>query len=65
MLRSNAFHDNFGDGILVVEGAENNTITHNVATGNDGIDLVDENLGCDNNQWSGNRFSTRSQDCID
>jgi parallel beta-helix repeat protein len=70
-LRSNTFVNNFGDGILVVfdedegEAAENNTIIDNFATGNGGTDLVDQNPGCDNNQWTGNRFVTRSQDCID
>jgi parallel beta-helix repeat protein len=69
-LRSNTFVSNFGDGILVVydkdegEAAENNTILDNVATGNGDTDLVDENPDCDNNQWSGNRFVTRSRDCI-
>jgi parallel beta-helix repeat protein len=63
-LRSNAFIDNVGDGILVTEGAEGNTVIHNVATGNGVTDLVDENIDCDNNQWSKNRFGTRSQDCI-
>jgi parallel beta-helix repeat protein len=64
-LRSNAFIGNFGEGILVKDGAENNRITHNVASGNVGTDLVDENPDCDDNQWSKNRFGTRSQDCIE
>jgi parallel beta-helix repeat protein len=64
-LRRNAFIKNAGGGILVREGAESNAIIHNVALGNDGTDLVDENLNCDGNDWSRNKFRTKSQDCID
>jgi hypothetical protein len=66
-LRRNASLDNAGDGILVTEGARDNLIHRNRALGNDGTDVVDQNLDppCDKNEWRRNRFETASQDCIE
>jgi parallel beta-helix repeat protein len=46
-------------------GALSNVIAGNQATGN-GTDLIDENPGCDDNDWHGNIFDTADpEDCID
>lgn len=44
--------------VFVHDGAHSNSITGNTAAGNTEIDLVDENSGCDRNQWRGNGFDT-------
>jgi len=47
-------------------GAINNTITGNEGHGNTSFDAFDGNLTppCDNNHWTGNRFGTVNQTCI-
>ena len=45
-------------------GATDSTFRGNLALGNKGTDLVDEILGCDNNDWKFNFFKTRNQNCI-
>lgn len=70
LVEDNSATDNAADGIAVL--SSRNTITSNVATGNDaypGItawDLHDANTTppCDSNSWSSNTFGTRNQDCV-
>jgi hypothetical protein len=50
---------------LVVSGAQSNPLTGNNATCNTDTDLVDQNAGCDDNDWRGNTFETANQDCIE
>ena len=50
---------------MVRAGAENNRLAGNTVIDADVFDLVDENVDCDNNEWSRNQFGTRNQDCID
>ena len=65
VLRGNRFIDNFGNGILVTEEAQNNQIIHNVARANGDIDLVDEiPTRAMPNHWRRNRFGSASEDCI-
>ena len=52
------------NGIHVLAGSTDNTITSNVALNNGGSDLEDDNPNCDNNTWSHNRFNTANQPCI-
>ena len=55
-------------GIVIDDGAINNSIERNTAHANgDGItyfDLSDGNGNCDDNIWNGNKFKTRDQSCI-
>ena len=70
LLQGNSDTNNAGNGIAVL--SLSNTITSNVATGNDAYpgvtawDLQDANTSppCDSNTWSGNTFGTRNQGCI-
>ena len=70
LVQGNNDTNNAANGIAVA--SQTNTITSNVATGNDaypGItawDLEDTNASppCDSNAWSANTFGTRSQSCI-
>jgi parallel beta-helix repeat protein len=62
-IRANQLSGN-GTGILVVSSAQSNALTGNNATGNT-TDLIDQNAGCDDNDWHGNTFDTANQDCID
>ena len=54
------------DGIILKDGTSDSTIHGNLALGNKGTDLVDENLNpsCDNNSWKFNFFKSRNQNCI-
>ena len=61
VLNVNTATGNTGDGVRVADGATNNRITKNIATGNSATyDLEDENAGgtCDTNFWAKNTFST-------
>ena len=68
MVLGNTAKKNGSEGILLNEGAINSQIVGNTSKRNDGTDLVDENPGCDQNQWVGNRFRTsappENADCI-
>jgi parallel beta-helix repeat protein len=64
-IKGNTADDNTKAGIALDLGDKKNDISNNDATGNTGLeDLVDENPGCDKNNWSGNSFGTASQGCI-
>ena len=56
-----------GNRIGILVSGQSNTLTGNIATGNDEDDLIDENAGCDDNDWHGNTFDSASSDtdCID
>ena len=60
----NASLKNGTDGIRLSEEVTNNTLRGNIALGNKGKDLVDDNDQCDANDWKFNFFKTRNQDCI-
>lgn len=65
LIRRNGVFGNGDDGIIVVETFSNNRIINNRALGN-GIDLIDQNLDCDDNVWANNTFgSADPNDCID
>jgi parallel beta-helix repeat protein len=53
-----------GSGICVVLGPGMNVIQDNTALGNTGVDLGDENPGCDADTWKSNTFGTSNQACI-
>jgi len=48
----------------VSPGADRNQFHGNTALGNVGFDLLDLNVGCDGNNWAGNRFESANQSCI-
>ena len=56
---------NTDEGIDVRNGSDGNQISKVTAFDNGGGDLSDGNVACADNRWSGNRFGTRNQDCID
>ena len=58
----NTVNSNRKAGIVLTEGARNNFIIGNDATGN-GIDLQDDNTSCDDNEWLGNT-GDGNQSCI-
>ncbi|MFN2557501.1 MAG: right-handed parallel beta-helix repeat-containing protein [Nitriliruptorales bacterium] len=63
-IAGNRVQDNADYGILVA--SSNNSITGNVARGNEIEDLRDTNLTppCDANRWKGNKFVTFNQPCV-
>lgn len=52
-------------GISVSVRSTSNQINGNTALGNRIFDLDDDNPGCDDNRWKGNKFVTANQPCID
>ena len=65
VAQENTADMNGGSGIDVADLiGSGNQIDHNVALGNGGPDLRDENGGCISNSWSDNSFSTNSPSCI-
>jgi parallel beta helix pectate lyase-like protein len=57
---------NTKNGVVIDLGNTGNIVTHIItATGNGGIDLLDENPSCDNNQWFFAAFGTAMPGCID
>lgn len=65
IARENTADMNGGSGIDVADlTGSGNQVDHNVALGNGGPDLRDENGGCISNTWSDNSFSTNSPSCI-
>lgn len=56
---------NGGRGIALLAGSTSDVVQKNVALGNDGDDLSDENAACDGNTWKQNVFRSRNAACID
>lgn len=52
------------DGTVAAPGANNNPLLRNRGRGNGQFDGADQNPGCDNNQWSRNRFVKVNQPCV-
>lgn len=64
-ISSSGANGNSGAGITVEEGSSNNQITNMSASGNGGTsDLIDDNPGCDGDNWFNNAFGGASQSCI-
>lgn len=55
---------NGSDGISIGMGDSFNVVTVMQAQANSGKDAVDQNPGCGENIWSGNRFQTTNSSCI-
>jgi parallel beta-helix repeat protein len=51
-------------GITVQSGAQGNRLRSNAASGNTGVDLVDENASCGGNEWQANTFGVANEACI-
>src|SRR5215472_16462439 len=65
IARENSADMNGGSGIDIADlTGSGNQVDHNIALGNGGPDLRDENGGCISNTWSDNSFSTTSPSCI-
>jgi parallel beta-helix repeat protein len=63
-VEDNKVNGNYNSGIRIEAGSTGNVVANNVAEGNLGYDLQDDNIGCDNNRWLDNVFSTSNQGCI-
>jgi parallel beta-helix repeat protein len=64
-ITGNTANNNGQAGIALDLGNRRNHIRNNDATGNSGLDdLVDENLSCDKNDWSGNSFGSANETCV-
>ena len=63
-VSGNTVLKNKGDGIRLDQGVTNSEVHGNIAFGNKGTDLLDENVDCDENKWRFNFFKTRNQKCI-
>jgi hypothetical protein len=61
-LNGNRVEESRRDGIIV--SGQRNNLHGNTSVGNGGLDMVDENPDCDDNDWKGNRFETSKQACI-
>ena len=63
-VQGNQVTANGANGVVVRVGRTGVQVVGNTATGNAVVDLVDENIDCSGNTWSGNTFGTRNQPCI-
>lgn len=63
-VHDNRVNGNYNSGIRIEAGSTGNVVADNVAAGNLGYDLQDDNIGCDNNRWLDNVFFTSNQACI-
>lgn len=66
-IDGNTVNTNGRFGITLRTGATDNHLHGNTALGNGvpgGLDLRDDNLDCDGNNWEGNHFATANQSCI-
>jgi parallel beta-helix repeat protein len=63
-VQDNKVNGNYNSGIRIEAGSTGNVVANNVAEGNLGYDLQDDNTGCDNNRWLDNVFFTSNQACI-
>lgn len=57
-IKSNVTMSNTLNGILVMPGATNSAVSKNIAVGNTGDDLQDDNANCGTNVWANNVFRT-------
>lgn len=61
IVLSSTSSGNFGDGIQVGGVNTGNRLQGNTALTNGGVDLRDDNPGCDTNVWKSNTFATDSE----
>ncbi|MEX2394801.1 MAG: right-handed parallel beta-helix repeat-containing protein [Actinomycetota bacterium] len=54
-----------GDGVVVTAAAAGNRVLGNTSKDNTGTDLVTDNAACSANDWEGNKYGTRNDDCVD
>ena len=63
-LEGNIVRNAFTGILLRDDLAQDNRLEGNDVIGSVVFDLVDENVDCDNNEWTGNTFVTSNQACI-
>jgi parallel beta-helix repeat protein len=64
VARENTADMNAGSGIDAGTFGSGNQVANNIALGNEGPDLNDENDDCVRNTWTGNSFNSNSPGCI-
>lgn len=65
VARENTADVNGGSGIDTGTAGSSNTINNNIALGNNGPDLRDENGDCIHNTWTDNSFGSNAPGCIE
>jgi CSLREA domain-containing protein len=64
-IRRSRTNENGGNGIRIGLAIIRHRVRGNLADGNVGDDLVDQNPFCGSNRWSGNLFTVANQSCVE
>ena len=63
-IYDNRVYGNHSSGVRAEAGSTGNVFKDNIAEGNTGYDLEDDNSGCETNTWHDNTFFFSNESCI-